>query len=580
MTPVAAAANDEEARSHRAEEMLFALLEYAPDGVIVVDPVGIIVYANPRAEALFGYERDELVGRPHDDLVPAALQANHVALRAGFARVSTVRAMSDGSSQVFGRRLDGTEFPVEISLSPMGNSEGALVVAFIRDATTLRRLEAEEGLAEGRVAHLNGVAAALADAVNITQVASVILTECTRAAGANGGLILQVVDAGRALDVLVEGGVGSGTLNAATDAVRSGGFEVTEVGGRRRFSIDAPGPSAEAVRSRTPVWLHDRAEIERRFPVIRPMLEGGDCRALASLPLVAAGETIVGVLRLSFARERAFDEEEQVFLSSFAHQCALALDRARLYEEAVAARDLAQRATLLRDEFLSIVAHDLANPLSVIGLWAKMISETAFTQGGADIARKGAEKIAVGVDRITVLLHDLSDVSSIDSGHLSMKRQRRDLQAIVADTVGSLAPICAAKGLSICGSAPSLWVSCDPGRVQQVLGNLIGNAIKFTPKGGRIEVDAAPTPTDVRFSVVDTGPGIPDEARSHVFDRYWRGKARDLTAGVGLGLFISKGIVEAHGGKIWVDTAEGGGSKFCFTLPLPPSAPSSSFSVV
>jgi PAS domain S-box-containing protein len=526
-------------------------------------------------QALFGYERNELVGRLHDELVPERLQASHAALRAAFARAPAVRAMSTGASHVFGRRRDGTEFPVEISLSPMGESEGGLVVAFIRDATTVKGLEATRALAAVRAAHVNSVAAALADAVDVAQVAEVVLIQCTRAAGANGALVVQVVDAGRSLDVLVEGGGGSGTLDAVTESVRLGGSPVTDVGGRRRFSIDAPGPSAEAARSRAPVWLHDPAEIERRFPAILSMLESGDCRALASLPLLAGGETI-GVLRLSFAGERGFDEDERLFLSSFAHQCALALDRARLYEEAVAARDLAQRATLLRDEFLSIVAHDLGSPLSVIGLWAKMIGDAVRTtppaEAGIDVARKGAEKIARGVDRISVLLHDLSDVSSIDSGHLSMKRQPGDVRSIVTDTVELLAPLCAAKGLSIRGSAPSLLLPCDSGRLQQVLGNLVGNAIKFTPKGGRIEVDAAPTPTDVPFSVIDTGPGIPDQARAHVFDRYWRGKTRDLTAGIGLGLFISKGIVEAHGGKIWVDAAEGGGSKFCFTLPLVPPA--------
>jgi signal transduction histidine kinase len=104
--------------------------------------------------------------------------------------------------------------------------------------------------------------------------------------------------------------------------------------------------------------------------------------------------------------------------------------------------------------------------------------------------------------------------------------------------------------------------------VQQVLGNLVANAIKFTPNGGRITVEARPSEGGMLFSVADTGPGIAEEARAHVFERYWRGKARDVSTGVGLGLFISKGIVDAQGGKIWVEDAPGGGSRFCFTIPV------------
>jgi signal transduction histidine kinase len=106
--------------------------------------------------------------------------------------------------------------------------------------------------------------------------------------------------------------------------------------------------------------------------------------------------------------------------------------------------------------------------------------------------------------------------------------------------------------------------------VQQLLGNLVGNAIKFTPRGGKVTVDAVRSGAEVQFSVADTGPGIPAEVSEHVFERYWRGRERDYTKGVGLGLFISKGIVDAHGGRIWLESVLGRGTTFYFTLPLAP----------
>ena len=138
----------------------------------------------------------------------------------------------------------------------------------------------------------------------------------------------------------------------------------------------------------------------------------------------------------------------------------------------------------------------------------------------------------------------------------------------MSSAVEALAPLAVEKELSLTGEAPSVHLVCDPNRVEEVLGNLVANAIKLTPERGRITIGAERSGDDVRFSVADTGPGIPEDAREHIFERYWRGRERDLTKGVGLGLFIAKGIVDGHGGKIWVDSALGRGSTFYFTIPI------------
>jgi signal transduction histidine kinase len=222
----------------------------------------------------------------------------------------------------------------------------------------------------------------------------------------------------------------------------------------------------------------------------------------------------------------------------------------------------------MRDEFLAIVAHDLGNPLNTIGLWATVIRQAARDDADDKTARDGAEKIKAAVKRMATLLRDLGDVMSMEAGHLRILNKECDVETLVAEIVALLEPLCAEKKLSIRATASALPLACDGSRVQQVLGNLIGNAIKFTPEGGSITVEAVPSAREVRFCVEDTGPGIAEEARLRIFERYWRGKERDFTKGVGLGLFISKRIVEAHGGKIWVESAAGGGSRFCFTIPL------------
>ena len=142
---------------------------------------------------------------------------------------------------------------------------------------------------------------------------------------------------------------------------------------------------------------------------------------------------------------------------------------------------------------------------------------------------------------------------------------------MVAEVLETLEPLAVAKSLRLLSElAPGLAIRCDHDRVIQLFSNLIGNAIKFTPEGGVITVRAVPEGEVVRFSVVDTGPGISADELPHVFDRYYQAQRKNRD-GIGLGLSIARGIVEAHGGRIWVEAEEGKGSTFSFTLPLGPS---------
>ena len=248
----------------------------------------------------------------------------------------------------------------------------------------------------------------------------------------------------------------------------------------------------------------------------------------------------------------------------------VAASRSDEVEDALRARDVAEHAALMRDELLAVVAHDLTTPLNSVRLWARVIRGAAPAGAEGESVRVAARIIQEATVRMSVLLHELRDVACIDTGHFGIQKEPQDVGAIVATTVDALSPLCLAKQLSIRGSSPAAQhVSCDPNRLQQVLGNLVANAIKYTPPGGTITIDAAPSERAIRFRVADTGPGIPDEMRACIFERYWRGKdQRDTITGIGLGLFISKRIVDAHGGRIWVEDAIGGGSAFCFTIPL------------
>ncbi len=552
----------------KAAERRLEVVESAPDGILLVDADGRIVHANPRAASLFGYSRDELIGRRYVELVPEHLWEEHAALRAAYATAPAVRTMGSLASSLLARRKDGTEFPVEISLGPQTGPDGKLVVAFVRDVTDLRRLQAEQARTLDRLARLQAVTAALAAAMTPDEAASVILSTGLAAVGTHSGAVARVVDGGRQLEHLQFRNEPLAEVSLMLHRVSRHAAELVE--GRRRIPLEARTPPCDAARARAGVWLENPGAIEAAYPEFAPVLAHAGHRSLACLPLISRGE-VVGVLGLDFTEARAFDAEERAFLTSVAQQCAHAMDRAQLFVDALEARDQAERATMMRDELLSVVAHDLGNPLNAIALRARQLSQMA---DGADGAwREVAASIAEVVSETTHLIEDLMDVAIIDSGQLRMRLGEEDARSIVERTVDLFLPACGEKGVSLIARAPTLPLRCDADRVKQALGNLVANALEHTPSGGTIRVTAEVSEGDVQVSVRDTGSGISEEGQEHIFDRYWRGKTRDLTKGVGLGLFIVKGIVTAHGGRVWVQSAIGRGSTFCFTLPLaPPSA--------
>jgi PAS domain S-box-containing protein len=238
--------------------------------------------------------------------------------------------------------------------------------------------------------------------------------------------------------------------------------------------------------------------------------------------------------------------------------------RRRLAEER-AARSTAEAATQARDEVLGIVAHDLRNPLGTVLMASELVAGLVPLEPPE--VRKQLELIQRAAERMRRLIQDLLDVKRIESGTLTVVLSPTDAAALLDEAYEQLLPLAGTGGLEleleVRGALPC--VAADPARVQQVLWNLVGNAIKFTPRGGRVTMRAEDLSPVVRFGVSDTGPGIPPEQLAQVFGQMWQG-ARGDNRGIGLGLAIAKGIVDAHGGRIWAESTVGEGSTFFFTL--------------
>ncbi|MEP6550896.1 MAG: HAMP domain-containing sensor histidine kinase, partial [Gemmatimonadales bacterium] len=218
------------------------------------------------------------------------------------------------------------------------------------------------------------------------------------------------------------------------------------------------------------------------------------------------------------------------------------------------------------DDVLAVVAHDLRNPLNTVTMAVSLMLETTPVERVQE--RRQAEIVRRAADRMNRMIQDLLDVKRMESGRLGIELKSESPASLVNDTIDMLRPLAIGSTIRL---EPSIddnlpLVLADSARIQQVLSNLVGNAVKFTPRNGRITVTAERMDSEVRFAVIDTGPGIPAEQLPHIFGQFWQAKTSDRR-GIGLGLAIAKGIVEAHEGRIWVESDVGLGSTFYFTLP-------------
>ncbi|MDO8502632.1 MAG: ATP-binding protein [Gemmatimonadaceae bacterium] len=271
----------------------------------------------------------------------------------------------------------------------------------------------------------------------------------------------------------------------------------------------------------------------------------------------------LGTIQLWDKKDGApFDEADEAVMTQLSQLASVALENARLFRAA-------QDATRARDDLVAIVSHDLRNPVHTINMAASFLLDIAPEDDRRLTARRQLEVIQRSAMRANRLIQDLLDVARIQAGGLAVVPVPVDVNSLVHEAVEAATPLATAAQIKVSFTVPEVatCVASDRERVLQVFANLIGNAIKFTPKGGEIRILANCDSAEVRFTVADTGPGIPPEHAAHVFDRYWQAKST-AKLGTGLGLSIAKGIVEAHGGRIWVDSPPNSGAEFNFTLPV------------
>jgi signal transduction histidine kinase len=342
-----------------------------------------------------------------------------------------------------------------------------------------------------------------------------------------------------------------------------------------RENIDRERLERQAAREKTADRIvHDARE--QADAVLDAAREKADHRPGAGMPGSMAASKISGerVVEDEALRQQRASEDEVIHLDrqlrARALSSVLAHERERTDFDLLTERSRSDDALANRDDFLGMVSHDLRNLLNGIVIRVGLLALQNPEGERGERIRKDTEKIQSYAARMTRLIEDLVDIVSIDAGKLAVTPARQDCGALIDETVDTFLPIAAEKNISLTKTTvPPLQADFDWERLLQVLANLVGNSIKFTSPGGSVSVAVEREGGEVRFSVRDTGSGIPAGMLESIFERFWQVGKNDQR-GLGLGLYISRCLVEAHGGRIWAESEEGKGSHFFFTVPLEP----------
>jgi PAS domain S-box-containing protein len=281
------------------------------------------------------------------------------------------------------------------------------------------------------------------------------------------------------------------------------------------------------------------------------------------------GARRLGALTFCRTDARQHRDGDLALAEEFARRSATAIEHARLYAQA-------RQAVALREQTLAIVSHDLKTPLAAIMLSASILGGAGLNRVTPQSASLTAERIRVAAHRMDRMIEDLLDFASIEAGRLSIQVQQHDVAGIIDESLASFAEV-ASKGhvkLTATTQAGMPAILCDRDRILQVISNLLSNALKSVRSGDSISLCAQVVDRDAVFSVSDTGPGIAIADQRRMFERYWRSPSVEYK-GTGLGLAIARGLVEAHRGRLWVESQPGHGATFSFSVPLavPPEPP-------
>ncbi|MGQ7855042.1 PAS domain S-box protein [Pedobacter sp. WC2501] len=528
-----------ERQAEEKQSMLAAIIESSEDAIISKTLDGIITTWNKGAEYIFGYTEDEAVGQPITILLPADRLIEEETIIASLRRGEKVDHI-----QTIRKTKDGHLLNISLAVSPIKNHDGVVIGASKVARNITSQKESEKLIAKHmeRLELLNVVGRSINESLDLQQILQQVTDSTTKLTGAAFGAFFyhQVNQEGESHWLYTMSGV------------------------PREAFVNLPTPDDTALfhsTFREGVVRSDDITQDARYgknsPFFGKLSEPLPVISYLTVPVKNKSGEVIGGLFFGHQEKAIFKKEHEELVLTVASQAAIAIENSMLFKEV-------QELSAKKDEFIAMASHELKTPMTSLFGFLQLANRNT----GEGIAKNLLERAIKQLEKMIVLVSDLFDVSKIQSGKLQLNMEYLNLAMLIQEMKESFLQAHPAHILNIEMPEES-FVNADRMRLEQVLTNLLNNAVKYGPQEKTIELKVQHLDNVVLTSVKDFGPGISEENQRHIFSQFYQAKEnKDGSSGLGLGLFISKDIVERHGGLIWVESKPGKGATFNFSLPL------------
>ncbi len=522
----------DEKRFREKQAMLAAIVNSSDDAIISKTLDGIITSWNQAAERLFGYTAAEAIGRHISLLIPPERIAEEEYIINSIAQGKKVHHFET-------TRLakEGTKIPLSLTVSPIQDEEGRVIGAskIARDISERKQSEKALERYARNLEIINSMAKTISEKLNIQQILQKVIEATVHLIGAGSGVFFYKTYDREGEPRIVSSGSGRIRLPIDEQRLTDPAFNSTQI---IRVE-DLCASSVETIMS---------GEAE---PESKPV-------SYLEVPMFSKTGLVAGYLVFGHPEPGRFTSEHENLIVGISLQAAAALENARLYEEV-------SSLNAKKDEFIGMASHELKTPLTSMTGYLQILERQQKDELNRNFVRKTIEKAG----KLIALVSDLLDISKIEAGKLQLNKEPFDIRPLVDEAIELIQLSTTTHRISLETDIECFLIEGDKQRIEQVIVNLLTNAVKYSPASDAVYVFLQKTDSGIRIGVRDTGIGIPKEKIANIFSRFYRVEGLSPhMSGLGIGLYITREIVERHHGKIWVESTEGAGSTFWFSLPV------------
>ncbi|MBC7937945.1 MAG: PAS domain S-box protein [Rhizobacter sp.] len=523
----------------RHEAMLAAIIDSSDDAIVSKDLNGIITSWNKSAERIFGYKEEEVIGKHVSLLIPRERLEEENMILSNLRQGKRVEHF-----ETIRLSKSGNYIHISLTVSPIKNSQGVIIGASKIARDISKQKESQELLQQytTRLELINNIGRTIVSELDAESILQKVTDATTKISGAAfGAFFYNKIDA------------------------KGQAYKLVKLSGASMESFEKFGmPRNTAVFKKTfdgeGVFRSDNITKDPRYGNNAPhhgMPQGHlPVVSYLAVPVISQSGIVVGGLFFGHPNEAMFKEEHESLVTAIATQAAIALDNAKLYEEI-------KQLNLQKDEFIGFASHELKTPLTTAMGYVQLI------QNEPEMTPEYIPKIGKQMKRLSAIIADLLDISRIQAGRMDLNFKRTSLKDLVKSSIEGLGTLTGRHRIQYELPVEDVIVMIDEQKMEQVLVNLLSNAIKYSPRADKVFLTGMQVGDQVQISIQDFGDGVPAEHMDKIFKRFYRVAQEGNNAeGLGLGLYISQGIVEAHSGKIWAESKTGEGAVFNILFPV------------